>query len=93
MACRALARISARGEGGLQPPEHYLERAMTSGRARGSRREEALTRLGLAELYHSRGERSAAVTLARSVRDEFAAMDLHWHATEAERLIAATDSV
>lgn len=86
MACRALARLAAAGEPGLEPPERYLERAIESGRDRGSRREEAVSHLGLAQLHLSRGREREGLELAATARQELLAMDMHWHAAEAERL-------
>ncbi len=88
MACRGLARLAARGVSGLEEPEYYLERAMQGGRSRDSRREEAMTRLRLADLYAGRGQSEVAIELATRARNAFTDMHMDWHEAEARRLLA-----
>ncbi len=87
MACRALARVSARNQNAnWLSPEEYLEMALQSAQARGSRHEEAVTHLHQAELYAALGQRAKALQLLQQARLAFAQMDMVWHDTRAAEL-------
>jgi tetratricopeptide (TPR) repeat protein len=87
MACRALARLSARGEPDLRSPDHYLERAMACGVERDSARERVMTQLRLGELKRGRGEHAEGIALLENAREAMMRMEMDWHAAEATRLI------
>ncbi len=88
MACRALARVSARSLGTEWPaPEQYLQMALKSAQARGSRHEEAVTQLHQAEVYAAMDQHTEAMQLLTQARQAFAAMDMHWHDALAEELV------
>lgn len=89
MACRSLARLAARGVPGLEESEYYLERAMESAGARDSRREEAMTRLRLAELYAARDQPAPAAELASRAREAMREMGMDHHRAQAEHLLAS----
>jgi class 3 adenylate cyclase/tetratricopeptide (TPR) repeat protein len=85
MACRALARASARGHD-RKPVEHYLDRAMAAANARGSPHEIAVTRLCQAEIELARGNRARAVPLLDQAEAAFQSMAMPWHIGEVNRL-------
>ena len=91
MAMRAMARAAAR-EGWPRPPDHYLERAMASARARSAPHEVALTLLCEAELRLAAGEgRSARASLAEA-RRTFTELGMDWHGREAISLARRLES-
>jgi class 3 adenylate cyclase/tetratricopeptide (TPR) repeat protein len=85
MACRALARAAAQGDG-ERPPEHYLALAMKAAREKGARHEVAVTQLCEAEIQLARGARAAAAALLDQAEAAFAAMHMDWHLARASRL-------
>jgi class 3 adenylate cyclase/tetratricopeptide (TPR) repeat protein len=85
MACRAMARASARGIG-RRSAHHYLALAMNAACERGSPHEIAVTQLCHAELMHACGDRVRAEESLREATSGFARMEMAWHLDEASRL-------
>ena len=73
-------------EQALQSARHYLNLAMSSAVARGSRHEQAVTNMYLAELAGLQGRAADANHILDSACDEFEAMAMHWHREQAEQL-------
>jgi class 3 adenylate cyclase/tetratricopeptide (TPR) repeat protein len=83
-ACRAMARAAA--QAAAPGPERYLARAMAEAAARGSPHEVALTQLCEAELALDRGDGARARPLLEQAAAAFEAMQMAWHAAQAQRL-------
>ncbi len=77
MACRALARLAATGQGG-QSVNHYLDRALASAQARDSRHERAVITLCRGELLKD-SDPARARSLLEQAEREFSAMEMDWH--------------
>ena len=84
MAYRVLAR-AARAEGDPAAAQEFLDKAMKSAVARGSRREVALTRLEEADRLAAAGEVGGADTALREARGAFERMGMTWYEGEAKR--------
>jgi tetratricopeptide (TPR) repeat protein len=87
MAYRALARMSAAGQG-RKPAQHYLALAMSAAQARDSPHEVAVTELCQAEIASAAGEREQALACLDRATAAFEAMDMPWHLEQAGRLRA-----
>ena len=87
IAYRALAKVAAHGQQqGLEPPAHYLGKAMQAARARGSRHEKAVTRLEAARLYAATDKPAKARRRLERATRAFEQMDMQWHREQASQL-------
>ena len=85
MACRAMARASARGQE-PRAAQHYLARAMNAARTRGSPHELANNRLCQAEIALAQGDLAHARELLDQAEAAYAALDMAWHLQQTTRL-------
>ena len=89
LAPRVVARQHA-SEGALDAAADALARAERSANARGSVRELALTRLAVAELHLSRGDRAGSLAMLEPLRAELGAMGMSDALAQLERSLGAS---
>lgn len=88
MACRALAR-SAMGSNPSRLPQHYLDLAFRTARARESRHEVAVTQLCAAEIAVMRGQPAEALRWLDQAEPELETMRMNAHLQRARSFRAA----
>ena len=87
MAYRSMARIAERSEPGeTGSPDRYLELAMHAAHVRGSRHDEAVTKLHQAEWFNQSDRVDEAQLLLVEARRSFRDMGMVWHETIAADL-------
>ena len=88
IAYRAMAKLAQRSEPGeMESPDHYLRLAMNSAEVRGSRHENAVTRMHQAEYLIDTDRHEQSAALLREARLAFQDMSMVWHDALARNLL------